>query len=82
MSILRCSNVRRAMAAICLLGCACLLNGCIPQSQNDFTEGNQLATDPWTTGTKATPLGTTEPNPSTGAGSYRAIDEKNGVKYP
>jgi hypothetical protein len=74
--------LRVTLAAIGLIGCAGLLNGCIPHSQNDFTEGNGMATDPWTTGTKATPTGTVEPNPSTGAGSYRDIDAKNGVKYP
>jgi len=78
----RCSNVRRAIAVICCVGCVGLLNGCIPHSENDFSQGNELATDPWSTGAKATPIGTAEPNPSTGAGSYRAIDEKNGVKYP
>ena len=72
---------RTALAAVCLIACAGV-NGCIPPSENAFSQGNQLATDPWTIGTKATPTGTTEPNPSTGAGSYRAIDEKNGVKYP
>jgi hypothetical protein len=74
--------LRMTLVAAGLFGCAGLLGGCIPHSENDFTEGNQMAVDPWTTGTKATPTGTTEPNPSTGAGSYRAIDEKNGVKYP
>ena len=80
--MLRLRTMRVTLLAVCLIGCACLLNGCIPHSENDFAQGNQLATDTWTTGTQATPNGTAEPNVTTGAGTYRAIDEKNGVKYP
>jgi hypothetical protein len=77
----RLNSKRIALVAVCLVGCAGL-NGCIPHSENDFTVGNQMATDTWTTGVNTDPGAAREPNVTTGAGTYRAIDEKNGVKYP
>jgi hypothetical protein len=82
MSLPRNRIVRLTLAAFGLIGCALLTTGCIPQSRESFTVANQLTNSSWTTGTTPISTGTIEPNPSTGAGSYREIDEKNGVKYP
>jgi hypothetical protein len=75
-------TIRCALAGICLLCCTSLITGCIPHSSEEYTLANQTTNDTWYTGKTPTTTGTVEPNPSTGAGSYRSIDEKNGVTYP